>query len=127
MKFSSKYNYLFFKNIFASPYIASIGSVIALPIALLAAPAHLYAQSSELAQLLPQRPVLVVVPNAAGGPNDIAARLLAPKLAEVVKQNFIVDNRASANGVTGSDYVAKATPNGTFLSVGNTEIGRAHV
>lgn len=120
MKFSSKYNYLFFKNIFASPYIASIGSVIALPIALLAAPAHLYAQSSELAQLLPQRPVLVVVPNAAGGPNDIAARLLAPKLAEVVKQNFIVDNRASANGVTGSDYVAKATPNGTFLSVGNT-------
>ena len=67
MKFSSKYNYLLFKNIFASPYIASIGSVIALPIALLAAPAHLYAQSSELAQLLPQRPVLVVVPNAAGG------------------------------------------------------------
>ena len=132
LKFSSKYNYLFFKNIFASPYIASIGSVIALPIALLAAPAHLYAQSSELAQLLPQRPVLVVVPNAAGGPNDIAARLLAPKLAEVVKQNFIVDNRASANGVTGSDYVAKATPNGTFLSVGNTgthaiKIGRAHV
>jgi tripartite-type tricarboxylate transporter receptor subunit TctC len=64
--------------------------------------------------------VLIVVPNAAGGPNDIAARLLAPRLAETVKQNFIVDNRASANGLTGTDYVAKATPNGTFLSVGNT-------
>ena len=79
-----------------------------------------YAQTSELAQLLPQRPVLIVVPNAAGGPNDIAARLLAPRLADTVKQNFIVDNRASANGLTGTDYVAKATPNGTFLSVGNT-------
>jgi tripartite-type tricarboxylate transporter receptor subunit TctC len=85
----------------------------------LAAPAA-HAQTSELAQLLPQRPVLIVVPNAAGGPNDIAARLLAPRLAETVKQNFIVDNRASANGLTGTDYVAKATPNGTFLSVGNT-------
>ena len=70
--------------------------------------------TSELAQLLPQRPVLIVVPNAAGGPSDIAARLIAPRLAEVVKQNFIVDNRASANGVIGTDYVAKATPNGTF-------------
>ena len=79
-----------------------------------------HAQTSELAQLLPQRPVLIVVPNAAGGPNDIAARLLAPRLADTVKQNFIVDNRASANGLTGTDYVAKATPNGTFLSVGNT-------
>ena len=76
--------------------------------------------TSELAQLLPQRPVLVVVPNAAGGPNDIAARLIAPRLAEVVKQNFIVDNRSSANGLIGTDYVAKATPNGTVLSVGNT-------
>ena len=76
--------------------------------------------TSELQQLLPQRPVLVVVPNAAGGPNDIAARLVAPRLADVVKQNFIVDNRASANGLTGTDYVAKATPNGTVLSVGNT-------
>ena len=74
---------------------------------------------SEQQQLLPQRPVLIVVPNAAGGPSDIAARLLAPRLAEIVKQNFIVDNRSSANGVTGTDYVAKATPNGTFLSVGN--------
>lgn len=84
------------------------------------APWAAVAQTSDLAQLLPQRPVLMVVPNAAGGPSDIAARLIAPRLAEVVKQNFIVDNRASANGVTGTDYVAKATPNGTFLSVGNT-------
>jgi tripartite-type tricarboxylate transporter receptor subunit TctC len=105
------YKHLSLNNIFRS----------ALSSVLLLAPTLGHAQpASELAQLLPHRPVLVVVPNAAGGPSDIAARLIAPRLAEVVKQNFIVDNRASANGVIGTDYVAKATPNGTFLSVGNT-------
>ena len=108
MKFEIKFNLLFLKGI-----LITVGAAL-----LTATPAH--AQTGELAQLLPQRPVLMVVPNAAGGPNDIAARLLAPRLAEIVKQNFIVDNRASANGLTGTDYVAKATPNGTFLSVGNT-------
>lgn len=98
---------LLFLNVFLSPFLMA-GN-----------PAHAQG-TNELAQLLPQRPVLVVVPNAAGGPSDIAARLIAPRLAEVVRQNFIVDNRASANGVIGTDYVARATPNGTFLSVGNT-------
>jgi tripartite-type tricarboxylate transporter receptor subunit TctC len=108
LKFNTKHNYLFLNTI-----------LTATAAAFLAAPSA-HAQTSDLAQLLPQRPVLIVVPNAAGGPNDIAARLLAPRLAETVKQNFIVDNRASANGLIGTDYVAKATPNGTFLSVGNT-------
>lgn len=100
-------NYLFLNNI------------LPIAIASLVAATAARAQTSELAQLLPQRPVLIVVPNAAGGPADISARLIGPKLADVVKQNFIVDNRASANGVTGTDYVAKATPNGTFLAIGN--------
>ena len=106
----------YFKYLFLNNYLTfSLAGILALAYAV----AHAQPMS-ELAQLLPQRPVLIVVPNAAGGPSDIAARLLAPRLAEVVKQNFIVDNRASANGVAGADYVAKATPNGTFLSVGNT-------
>ncbi len=108
MKTKTKNKYLLLNSILS----IACGTLLAAPTA--------HAQSNDLAQLLPQRPVLIVVPNAAGGPNDIAARLLAPRLAETVKQNFIVDNRASANGVTGTDYVAKATPNGTFLSVGNT-------
>lgn len=105
------YKYLFLNNNLISSLLA---------VTLLTAPLCHAQPASELAQLLPHRPVLVVVPNAAGGPSDIAARLIAPRLAEAVKQNFIVDNRASANGVIGTDYVAKATPNGTFLSVGNT-------
>lgn len=111
MKVIIKRKYLFLNN-----YLYA-----ALLLSALLTPAVADAQaSSELAQLLPQRPVLLVVPNAAGGPSDIAARLLAPRLAETVKQNFIVDNRASANGVIGTDYVAKASANGTFLSVGNS-------
>jgi tripartite-type tricarboxylate transporter receptor subunit TctC len=105
----NKHEYLFLNTIFSS--LCSSALLLATPVT--------HAQTSELAQLLPQRPVLIVVPNAAGGPSDIVARLIGPRLAEVVKQNFIVDNRASANGVTGTDYVAKATPNGTFLSIGN--------
>ena len=107
MNMDKQHKYLFLNNILLCASLAPW-----------TAPA--IAQTSDLAQLLPQRPVLMVVPNAAGGPSDIAARLIAPRLAELTKQNFIVDNRASANGVTGTDYVAKATPNGTFLSVGNT-------
>lgn len=97
-------------------YFLSITAAAALSLFTLTTHAQ---NTHELQQLLPQRPVLVVVPNAAGGPSDIAARLIAPKLADAVKQNFIVDNRASANGLIGTDYVAKATPNGTFLSIGN--------
>ena len=108
LKSNKQLKYLFLNNILLCASVAPW-----------AAPAA-FAQTSDLAQMLPQRPVLMVVPNAAGGPGDIAARLIAPRLAEITKQNFIVDNRASANGVTGTDYVAKATPNGTFLSVGNT-------
>ncbi len=107
LKTTIKRNYLFLNTILSTAATA----ILAVPAA--------NAQISDLAQLLPQRPVLIVVPNAAGGPSDIVARLIAPRLADVVKQNFIVDNRASANGVTGTDYVAKATPNGTFLSIGN--------
>jgi len=108
LKFKNNHDHFLFKNIAA----------IACSALLVAPPA--FAQTSDLAQLLPQRPVLIVVPAAAGGPNDIVARALAPKLSETIKQNIIVDNRASANGLTGVDYVAKATPNGTILSAGNS-------
>ena len=111
MKSTISNKYLFLNNICLSACASAL---------LLAAPSTFAHTTSELARMLPQRPVLFVVPNAAGGPNDIVARVLAPRLAEVIKQNIIVDNRSSANGLTGTDYVAKATPNGTILSVGNS-------
>ena len=81
-------------------------------------PAVAFAQS--LISLVPSRPVLIVVPNAAAGPSDYLARVLAPRLGETLRQNVIVDNRPSANGVTAGEIVARATPDGSMIAVGNT-------
>ena len=69
---------------------------------------------------LPNKPIRIIVPNAAAGPNDLVGRLIAPKLTETIGQPVIVDNRPSANGVIGSEIVARATPDGTTLAVGNS-------
>jgi tripartite-type tricarboxylate transporter receptor subunit TctC len=69
---------------------------------------------------LPNKLVRIVVPNAAGGPNDLVGRVIAPKLSEVLGQNVVVENRPSANGVTGSEFVAHGPADGTVLAVGNS-------
>ncbi len=69
------------------------------------------------AQNYPERPVRIVVPYPPGGTVDVVARVLALNLAEQTGRNFIVDNRAGANGIVGSDIVAKATPDGYTLLV----------
>jgi tripartite-type tricarboxylate transporter receptor subunit TctC len=79
-------------------------------------PAASYGQASAL----PNKPVRIIVPNAAAGPNDFVGRMLAPKLSETLGQNVIVDNRPSANGVIGAELVARAVADGSVLSVGNS-------
>jgi tripartite-type tricarboxylate transporter receptor subunit TctC len=78
------------------------------------------AASFGQASALPNKLVRIIVPNAAAGPNDLVGRIIAPKLSETLGQNVIVDNRPSANGVIGSEYVAHAVPDGTVLAVGNS-------
>jgi tripartite-type tricarboxylate transporter receptor subunit TctC len=78
------------------------------------------AASFGQASALPNKPVRLIVPNAAAGPNDLAARMIAPKLSETLGQNVIVENRPSANGVIGSEFVARAVADGTVLAVGNS-------
>ena len=69
---------------------------------------------------LPSRPVTIIVPNSAGGPSDLLGRLVASKLAESIKQNVLVDNRPSNNGLVAVEYVARAPADGSVLLVGNS-------
>jgi tripartite-type tricarboxylate transporter receptor subunit TctC len=67
------------------------------------------------AQVFPVKPVRLIVTYPAGGPADIAARALAQKLAEAWGQQVVVDNRAGAGGIIGTELVAKAAPDGYTL------------
>jgi tripartite-type tricarboxylate transporter receptor subunit TctC len=65
----------------------------------------------------PTKPVRVMVPYAPGGGTDIISRQLAQKLAEAWGQSVYVENRAGANGITGTDAVLKSPPDGHNLVV----------
>jgi len=65
-----------------------------------------------LAQAYPERPVRLVVPAAPGGAIDIVGRIVGQKLSEVLGQNVVIDNRAGANNIIGTELAARAAPNG---------------
>jgi tripartite-type tricarboxylate transporter receptor subunit TctC len=73
------------------------------------------------AQTYPTRPVRLVVPFAAGGPSDIAARLIGQSLTERLGQQIIVENRPGAGSNIGTEVVVRAPADGyTLLMVGNS-------
>src|SRR5438876_12336796 len=76
------------------------------------------ASAGALAQSFPANPVRLVVAFPAGGGVDIVARLLSPKLAEAWGQQVIVDNRAGASGVIGTEFAARSAPDGHTLFIG---------
>ncbi len=72
------------------------------------------------AQTYPNRPVRIVAPFPPGGGLDIVSRALAQRLTPALGQSVIVDNRAGADGMIGSEQVARATPDGYTLLVAST-------
>src|SRR6186713_395447 len=65
----------------------------------------------------PNRPVRLVVPAAPGGAIDIVGRIVGQKLPDVLGQNVVIDNRAGANNIIGTELVAHAVPNGYTLLI----------
>src|SRR5258706_6749786 len=72
------------------------------------------------AQAYPSKPLRIVVGFPAGGPIDIVARMMAPKLSEALGQQVVVDNRGGANGMIGTEFVAKSAPDGYTMILTST-------
>ncbi len=80
--------------------------------------AGLLATGAALAQSFPSKPVRWIVPFSAGGPADVIARVVGPKLAERLGQPVIIDNRVGGNSNIGHEAAARAAPDGyTMLYV----------
>ena len=75
------------------------------------------AASIASAQPYPERPVRLVVPAAPGGAIDVVGRIVGQKLSEVLGQNVVIDNRAGANNIIGTELVARAAPSGYTLLI----------
>ncbi|MGH8666376.1 MAG: Bug family tripartite tricarboxylate transporter substrate binding protein [Burkholderiales bacterium] len=80
------------------------------------------------AQDYPVKTVRVLIPWPPGGSNDIVGRLVAQKLSENLKQQFVVDNRGGASGTIGSDVLARSEPDGyTIMIHSATHVANAHL
>ena len=76
----------------------------------------------------PSRPIRFIVPNGAGGTTDLVARSVAPKLADMLGQQVVIDNRPGSGGILGTEIVARAAPDGHTLlmgTIGNIAISPA--
>ena len=74
------------------------------------------------AQAFPSKPIRIVVPFSAGGPTDITARFIAPRMTELLGQPIVIDNRAGATGIIGAELVAKSPPDGYTLLMATASV-----
>jgi len=79
----------------------------------------LAAAAADAPDRYPTKPIRVVVGFPPGGPVDLQARVILPKLSEALRQPIVIDNRAGADGAVGSEVVARSTPDGHTLLYGN--------
>jgi tripartite-type tricarboxylate transporter receptor subunit TctC len=80
----------------------------------------LLATTGAWAQDYPSRPVTLIVPYAAGGGNDVMARIVAEKMSRSLGQQIVIENKGGAGGSIATRQVAKAAPDGYTLGLGGT-------
>jgi tripartite-type tricarboxylate transporter receptor subunit TctC len=88
--------------------------------AAVAVAAGLFSSAALAQDKWPSKPVTLVVPFAAGGNTDVMARIFADHLGRRLGQQFVVENKAGAGGVTGLNSVAKSAPDGYTIAVGTS-------
>src|SRR5258705_6557164 len=71
------------------------------------------------AQAYPTRPVTLIVPFAAAGPTDVAARIIGEHMSRTLGQRLVVENVVGAGGTTGSLRAMRATPDGYTIQMGH--------
>jgi tripartite-type tricarboxylate transporter receptor subunit TctC len=69
------------------------------------------------AQDFPSKPIRLIVPFPAGGPNDIIARVIGQRMSELTRQPVLIENRGGQAGVLGTDAVAKSNPDGYTIGI----------
>ena len=74
------------------------------------------AQAQDDAANYPNKPIRLIVPFAAGGGNDIFARLVGDKVSEILGQQFVIENRPAAGGRPAAEFVANQPPTATRCS-----------
>ena len=82
----------------------------------------LAAATSVHPQAYPSKPIRIVVPFAAGGPSDITARTIGPRMTELLGPPVIVDNRGGANGVIGAEAVIRSPADGYTVLMSTSSI-----
>src|SRR5260370_39546941 len=84
----------------------------------LVAAASLTLATGATAEDWPTRPLTMVNPFAAGGPNDVPARLFAQRMGAILGQPIVLENLGGPGGMSAADRVAKATPDGDTFPLG---------